>query len=191
MTIIVSIPDASASRSKMQKKGWKCWAKWLTNVATPANDGYAYEGEFTSPGSQVECEIGDVLLHVDQSSSAGVGVVMQNKSGKAFIKWIASADSESRKWCGPLAKPSRQLLAMSQDERIKWVAGFILDADRSEPLAEEVAAYWSHVAGRDTQPAFDPSIIANQVTALFNGLTNDQIAEVYRLLPAVEHGAKP
>jgi hypothetical protein len=146
MTHLISIPGAAASRSKMQKKGWKCWAKWLSEVATPANDGYAYSGEFTTPGSDVECDIGGVLLHVDQGGTAALGVAMLNSKGEPFFKWIADASSEARKWCGPLAKPARQLLAMNVDERIKHVAG-IIAADAKPDWTASVQDYWNALAG--------------------------------------------
>lgn len=154
--ITITIPSESASRSKMQKKGWKCWAKWLSHVNSPANDGYAYEGEFTTVGTTVEAEVGDVLLHVDQSSSAGIGVLMLNKSGESFFKWIETAPSDGRKWCGPLAASSRRLLGMSREERIKYVAGFILDQPREKSLSDETRIYWEGVAKRTPEPKIDP-----------------------------------
>ena len=115
-TVTVLVPGASASSSKMSKKGWKCWAKWLSSVDSPAKDGYAYHGEFASVGSRVECELGDVLLHVDQSSNSGIGVVMTNSAGKAFFRWVdATSDA---KWAGSLAKAARRLLKMTRQERI-------------------------------------------------------------------------
>lgn len=150
MSVLVKIPGASASSSKMSKKGWKCWAKWLSSVATPANDGYAYEGEFTTPGSEVEAEFGDVLLHVDQSNSADLGIVMPSSSGQAFIRWIADASSEGRKWCGPLAKPARTLLAMSTQERLAHVAKILLQEHAVTPKDnwdDKVLAHYSALAG--------------------------------------------
>jgi len=141
----------------MSKKGWKCWAKWLTSVASPANDGYAFEGEFTEVGATVEAHVGDVLLHVDQSSSADVFVCMQNQKGAGFRFLIASAGSDGRKWCGPLAGPARRLLDMSVEARIAHVAGLILDkTGRPEPLNTAAIKYWSALAGREIPVAAEP-----------------------------------
>lgn len=191
--ITVTIPSESASRSKMQRKGWKCWAKWLSNIKTPANDGYAFEGEFTSPGTTVEAEVGDVLLHVDQSSGADLMVLMVNRTGKSFLKSVADANSEGRKWCGPLAAPARRLLDMDREARIRWVGQFILDQPRDTPLKDEDRAYWQTVAGtapESAQPeptAVDIAAIVDQINALLSPLTDEQVAEVYRRLPGVEH----
>ncbi len=148
--VTVRIPGPTASRSKMQKKGWKCWAKWLSSVATPANDGYAYEGEFTQIEAHVEAAVGDVLLHVDQSDCAAVGVVMLNSRGTGFIRWVDRANSDGRKWCGPLAKTARKMLAMSPEERIRHVAGLIA-ADRPDDRTDEVQAYYANMASGDAQ----------------------------------------
>lgn len=168
----------------MQKKGWKCWAKWLSDVATPANDGYAYSGEFTAPGTDVECEVGDVLLHVDQGGSADLGVAMVNSQGKAFIKYLASASSEARKWCGPLAKPARQLLAMTVEARIKHVAA-IVAAEPGTNRTPEGQAYWDALAGivpvAERQPAGEPTVDRDALTAEREALLA-RIAEIDSVL---------
>lgn len=167
--VTIAIPAESASRSKMQKKGWKCWAKWLSSVASPANDGYAYEGEFTTPGSTVEAQLGDVLLHVDQSSDAGIAVLMLNRKGEPYLKWMASAPSDGRKWCGPLASPARSLLAMTRDERIRHAAAKML-ADNPEwqddPAKWSLAiAYYSQLAGLETAEAPPQAVAATDAKA--------------------------
>lgn len=146
MSVLVKVPAASASSSKMAKKGWKCWAKWITSVNTPAHDGYAYQGEFATVGSDVEVEPGDVLLHVDQSSSAGVGVVVVNSKGEGFVNWMASADSDGRAWCGPLAKMARKLCEMTPAERIKLAAADLV-ANRPDSRSDAVHAYYVDMAG--------------------------------------------
>lgn len=147
MSVLVTIPGPSASSSKMQRKGWKCWAKVLSSVADPANNGYAYDGEFLSVGSNVELEVGDVILHVDQSSSATIGVVMVNKAGKGILKWIGEgASSDGRRWCGPLGRPARKLLSMDQPERIKHVAEIIVKNPPPEGRPIDVQTYWESVA---------------------------------------------
>ena len=108
----VSVPSESASRSKMQKKGWKCWCKNVSSIDTPANSGFAWQGEFVTTGATIELTPGDVLLHVDQSSSTGIGIVLP--SGGIFWAETTGAD----KWSGVLAKPARRWLAMPTKERI-------------------------------------------------------------------------
>lgn len=154
-TVCVTIPEASASRSKMAKKGWKCWAKVLSHVGTPANDGYAYEGTFVSPGTTIEARPGDVILHVDQSDTADIMVAMVNAGGKGFLWSIDSADSEGRKWCGPLGRPARKLLAMPVEERIRHVAGEIA-ANRPASRSDEVQAYYEALA-RGPQAGSEPA----------------------------------
>lgn len=167
----VTIAGPSARRSKMQKKGWKCWAKWLTSVATPANSGFAYEGEFTDTDTTVEAAVGDVLLHVDQSAYARIGVVMVNRSGEGYVRYIASANSDGRKWCGPLARHARSLLAMETEERVRYVAKLIAETP-SEKRTPEVQAYWEELAGIQATPAettdqADPRAVAiEQIKAL-------------------------
>lgn len=148
----VTIAGPSASRSKMQKKGWKCWAKWLTSVATPANSGFAYEGEFTDTDTTVEAAVGDVLLHVDQSAYARIGVVMVNKAGNGLVHYVAGANSDGRKWCGPLARYARGLLAMEVEERVRYMAKLIA-ADRPADRSDSVQAYWEEMAGIQATPA--------------------------------------
>jgi hypothetical protein len=153
-TVNVAIPDASASRSKMGKKGWKCWAKQLTAVDTPANNGYAYHGEFVPIGTTMELTPGDVILHVDQSNTADMGVVLVNAAHKGVIKWLASADSDGRRWCAPLAKTARNLLGMTTDERIRHVAA-IIAAEESPDRPASVQAYWAALADPPA-PEADP-----------------------------------
>lgn len=184
-TITVSIPDATASRSKMQKKGWKCWAKILSSVANPANDGYAYDGEFTSVGATIEAEVGAVILHVDQSGAARVGVVMVNKAGKGFIKWVETATSDGRKWCGTLGRPSRTLLNMPTEERVRHVAE-LMAKDRPFDRTDEVQAYYETLAGITVTAlplSVDTESITAQIRKLLTGLNDDQVAEVLRGLP--------
>lgn len=162
MSVLVKIPAPAASPSKMQKKGWKCWAKWLSKVKTPANDGYAYEGEFTEPGSSVEAEFGDVLLHLDQGNSADVGIVMRNSKDEAFFHWIASASSDGRKWCGPLAKPARAVLAMSTPERLAHVAQLLLAEHAASPKehwTEKTVAHYTALAGLPQAVTVDPDAL--------------------------------
>jgi hypothetical protein len=169
MSVLVKIPGPSASSSKMAKKGWKCWAKWLTDVATPANDGYAYQGEFTPPGDSVEAELGDVLLHVDQSATSDLGVVMPNTKGEAWIRWVADASSEGRRWCGPLAKPARRLLGMSAAERMAEIAGQLLAEHAAEPKAnwtDETVAHYTQLAGRGTETTVDRGALMAERDAL-------------------------
>ena len=157
-TVTVLVPGASASSSKMSKKGWKCWAKWLSSVDSPAKDGYAYHGEFASVGSRVECELGDVLLHVDQSSNSGIGVVMTNSAGKAFFRWVdATSDA---KWAGSLAKAARRLLKMTRQERIAAEAAAIAaetDEERiargAKPLGDVAREYYRKLAGQQSETA--------------------------------------
>lgn len=158
--INVEIPGPSASTSKMSRKGWKCWGKRLTHVRTPANDGYAFEGEFVGISSTMELTVGDVILHVDQSSSATLGVVMVNRLGKGFIKWVADADSDGRKWCGPLARPARRWLDMDVEDRVRHVAQLILDQDTDNELKPESREYWQSLV---SPPSAEPT--ATEATA--------------------------
>lgn len=143
-TVTVSIPGTTASRSKAQKKGWKCWCKNLTKVATPANNGFAYEGEFVSVGSTAELTTGDVLLHVDDASSKSIGVVMRGSLGAGFIHWMASTSDD--KWAGSIAKPARTLLAMDTEDRIRHVAAEVARTPNTQRSAEG-QAYWDQLAG--------------------------------------------
>ena len=165
-TVLVSIPGPKASSSKMKSKGWKCWAKRLTSVATPANAGYAFEGEFVTCDAKVECTIGDVILHVDQSDCAAIGVVLVNLAGKSLIKWIETARPAGRQWCGTLAAPARRLLDLDRDARVRYVAISILHENRSTPLREEVVAYWQSVAGMSPSESTTPPDAVATVTQL-------------------------
>ncbi|MBX9681860.1 MAG: hypothetical protein K2X38_24140 [Gemmataceae bacterium] len=142
-TVSVSIPGATASRSKMQKKGWKCWAKWITKVASPARDGYSYDGEFTEVDGTVECQVGDVLLHVDGSHAATIRVVVINSEGKGRLISVAVADST--KWAGTLGGPARKVLAMDAEERVRYAARHFVET--AEDLKPEVRAYYEKLAG--------------------------------------------
>jgi|GEM_PF-6106214 len=122
--VTVKIPGPSASRSKMQKKGWKCWCKNLAEVATPANNGYAYLGEFVSVDAVAELAVGDVLLHVDESSNSGIGVVQPDGE----VSW--EKVTNDAKWVGPLAATARKLLAMTPAERVRPKAGAAVAATR-------------------------------------------------------------
>lgn len=164
-TVAVKIPGPMASRSKMARKGWKCWAKRLSSVAKPASDGYAYEGEFIGVGTTIETEAGDVILHVDQSGSAGIGVVCV-RACEGFISWLDTADASGRNWCGALGATTRKLLAMSADER-RVFAG-------EEPAAK----------------GFDAASLAAQVRQILDGLSADQVAEVLALAAAEQAGAQ-
>ncbi len=176
----VKIAGPSASRSKMQSKGWKCWAKWLTSVASPANDGFAYEGEFADTDATVEASVGDVLLRVDQSSVAKIGVVMVNRLGEGYVRYVAEANSDARKWCGPLARHARKLLAMPVEDRIRHVAKLIAETP-SDKRTPEVQAYWEEMAGIQATPAepVDPRAAAiEQIRSLMaeHGITVADLA---------------
>jgi hypothetical protein len=194
MSIVqINVPGPSASRSKMQKKGWKCWAKLITSIAEPAKDGYSWAGEFLTVGAMAECENGSLLLHVDDSSSHGVGVIVQTKSGKSRIVWMAGTSS---RWATALARTARTLLAMTCEERIRAAAkARLAEIVDDASIPSEVRQYWEALAGQpempaeNTAPAFDAASIAEQIKGLLAGLTDDQVAEVYRLLPGVEHTA--
>ena len=151
--INVEIPGPSASSSKMSKKGWKCWGKQLINVKSPANDGYAYEGEFVGISSTMELPVGDVILHVDQSSSANIGVVMVNRLGQGFIEWVADASSAGRKWCGLLAGPARRWINMTVEDRVRQVAQ--LYVERRDELEPETLEYWQSLV---TSPSDESTV---------------------------------
>jgi hypothetical protein len=129
MTIAIKIPGAAASHSKMQRKGWKCWAKVLTNVKTPANTGYDYEGSWITLGAVAELELGDVVLHVDDSSDAGVGVLIIGSKGTGYIHWMRTTQG---KWAGALAATARKLLSMPVQDRVKAAAQHCLDGLRAD-----------------------------------------------------------
>lgn len=169
-TTLVTIPGASASRSKMQKKGWKCWAKNLTNVNSPARNGYDYDGEFMATGDDVELEIGDVILHVDDSRCSSIGVVVQNRVGRGIIIWVADADD---KWAGPLAKPARHLLGLTREERVRHAAQHYLDRPRDTPMRDEVRDYWLSVAAPETGQSKDRSAAITTIRDLMqqHGIT--------------------
>ena len=157
-TITVKIPGGLSSSSKMSKKGWKCWAKILTSVDTPAKSGFSFHGEFASIGATVECNLGDVLLHVDDSSSSGIAVVMANAKGEGWLSWQDS--TSDGKWAGVLAKTAREFLAIDPDERVRRVAGQIADESDESRLARGAKAlsaegrdYYTRLAGRSIQPA--------------------------------------
>jgi hypothetical protein len=107
----VLIPGPSASRSKMQKKGWKCWAKRVLGVKSPANSGYDWEGDFLAVGQCAEMRVGDVVLHVDDSGNSGVGLVQPDGT----IEWEETCHG---KWASALAAPARRLLALAPEQRI-------------------------------------------------------------------------
>lgn len=198
-TVLVSIPGPVASSSKMAKKGWKCWAKRLTSVATPANDGYAFEGEFVTIEAKVECRLGDVILHVDQSDSAAVGVVMVNRNGTPIIKWIETASPDGRKWCGTLAAPARRLLDMDSDARVRFVALSIITEERATQLNEEAAAYWRSVAGMSPSESATTTDAVETVTQLdaammsietiLSQLNGTDRAEAIRRVAAIQRAA--
>ena len=62
----------------------------------PANDGYAYEGEFWPVDAEIDAEPGDVVLRVDLSDDASVGVVRKRCEGSGFIWWARFADGTGR-----------------------------------------------------------------------------------------------
>ncbi len=172
--ITVNIPSESASRSKMQKKGWKCWAKILTSVKSPANDGFAFEGQFVTAGTTVEVEPGDVILHCDQSASADIGVAYAQSNGKGAIRWLKSADSEGRKWCATLGQTARKLLALAADERLKQVAVSLLDSFGPDKNPA-VRAYYERLADREpvaTEPvATEPVATDDQRQVIQNAIS--------------------
>lgn len=110
-SVRVSIPGPYGSRSKMQRKGWKCWAKRIAHVNDPANSGYDWEGEFLAVGTVAELTAGDIVLHVDESSSSAVGVVMPDGG----IEWLRSTHG---KWASDLAATARKALAMETKDRL-------------------------------------------------------------------------
>lgn len=199
-SVLVKIPGATASSSKMSKKGWKCWAKIVTAVASPANDGYAFSGEFVSTGTTIEARTGDVLLHVDQSDSAGIAIIAKNRIGEGTIRWIATASSDGRAWCATLGREARELLAMSRAERLAVAAADVLDdTGRAKPLTPEAVAYWSAIAGRDVAPAADPSpasepttppdaatVAYDSIVAILATLSADERAAVVARIAAVQ-----
>lgn len=156
-TIQVFVPSEAASRSKMQKKGWKCWAKLLSGVASPANDGYAFSGDWLTCGCDAECSPGDVILHIDQSSSAGVGVVYPDSAGKGCIRWLKTANSDGRKWCASLGKVAREWLAKSAGDRLIKVAELKIEENEAGPTEKkwkpEVRAHYVAMAGRSPETA--------------------------------------
>ncbi len=160
-TLITLIPSESASRSKMAKKGWKCWAKILSSVATPANNGYAFEGQFVGVGTKLEVDSGDVLLHVDQSSNAGVAVIVPKEGGEnGYIWWSETASSDGQKWCASLGREARKLLAMTVEERIRYAAGYMVD-DRPADRNDATQAHYERLAGRSGKtPAAQPTATA-------------------------------
>lgn len=129
MSILVTIPGPSASSSKMSKKGWKCWAKTLRSIANPAKNGYDYDGEFAEVGVAAEMEIGSLVVHVDDSASNGIGVVMPNSAGKGIIVWISTGTLPS------MAAKGRKYLAMKPEERVAAAAKSNVEKWTSE-LAE-------------------------------------------------------
>lgn len=198
----------------MQKKGWKCWAKVLSRVKEPANSGFDWEGEFANVGETREMEAGEVLLHVDDSSSHGIGVVIPGSAaGKGRIVWL---ETTSGKWASSLARGARKLLALTPDERVRWAAKqYLADIADDSAIGDAVKAHYRRLAGvaepaaappaelaaelsaessaspaaeaPPAEPFFSADAIAAQIQSLLAGLTHQQVAAVYRLLPAVEH----
>jgi len=61
--VIVSIPKPGDTR-------WKAWRKLLTGVDKEKTNGYAFLGEFLSPGRKAEVPVGSYILIYDEIGSA-------------------------------------------------------------------------------------------------------------------------
>lgn len=177
--VTVMVPGPSGSRSKMQKKGWKCWAKVLSDVKEPANTGYDYEGELLSVGSRHEVELGSVILHIDQSSNNGVGVVMPKAGAedRGVIKWRKTTCAA--RWAGDLARDARRLLKMTPEERV-------LDTARrlaaNQDLADEERAHYAAIVARMTPTAAAEAPVEDPVTDVSIDAREQAIAEIRRLM---------
>jgi hypothetical protein len=144
----VFIPGPSASRSKVQKKGYKCWCKKLTSVKSPARTGYDYEGEFLGVEKTVELNVGDVILHIDESGSNGIGIIVPVPDNSDYrpIVWVTST---SGSWAGALAGVARDYLAMSPEDRVKRA----VEKRVSNPnISEDVRAFYMDLLNQSPAP---------------------------------------
>lgn len=177
-TVQINVPGHSASQSKMQKKGWKCWAKKIDSVDEKVKDGYSYHGDFIATGSTVELDVGDIFVHVDQSSTADLYVVCVNRHGDGFIKQIDSVNCGS--WAVSLANTAREWMKMSVEERISKVAKILLAEHAESPKPKwtpETVTYYQNLAGVTQLPAIDrESLIAEREKLMA------RIAEIDQLL---------
>jgi hypothetical protein len=86
--VSVFIPAASVSPKQMENNGWKCWAKYVTRFDYSINGPFAYQGPNLPVGRKVNLPVHAVVLHVDQSSNIGIGLV--DETGE--IEWEAVSD---------------------------------------------------------------------------------------------------
>jgi hypothetical protein len=163
MSLATKIPGASASTSKMSKKGWKCWALRVTKVTKV---GVPFEGDRLQTGAVVSMEPGDILLHVDDSSMHGIGVILPRPDGEqGEISWIETAsDSHSM-----LTAAAMKLVAMSPAERISLGATELLK-DVDDVPAEARPHYQKLASSEATYDAIDLTRVPTE--ALVRELAN-------------------
>lgn len=127
--MLTSIPGSNASKSKMQKKGWKCWAKTVTHVGDQPKNGFDFEGQFFNVGAKADIEPGTLLLHHDDSHCTALGIVVPNSVGGGRIAWM---ESESSNWANILGGHASRLLKLTPEERINLGAQKILNEGELE-----------------------------------------------------------
>lgn len=139
----VSIPPSKSTPSQLARKNKTCWCREIEDVATPATTGHAFTGKFRSPGMIFNIRLGAVLIHVDESDFAKLGIVVVNSKGTGIIRWIDHCPATA--WVGSFAARCRSLCQMSTDDRIREAARNVLS--RPGDLDPIALAYWQQLGG--------------------------------------------
>lgn len=93
--VSVTVPPASVSKEELKKNNQKCWAKWITRFDYSVNGVHAYEGVLLPVGRKVNLPVNSVVLHVDESSDIGIGLV--DETGEIAWEAVTSGfDAELR-----------------------------------------------------------------------------------------------
>lgn len=87
--VSVHVPAASVSKAELAKRKQRCWAKLVTRFDYSVSGGRAYEGPLLPVGRKVNLPVNSVVLHVDESSNIGIGLV--DDTGE--IVWEAVTNS--------------------------------------------------------------------------------------------------
>lgn len=139
-SVEVRIPGPSASTSKMAKKDWKCWAKVVEELTQPKpgqpTTAENYVGTRLSYGV-TPLPVGAVVLHYDDSSEHGVGVV----TADGEIEWEETCHGEG--WPVALRAATKRLLAaapITEPAQATVAVAPAEAADRPDARAATVAA---------------------------------------------------
>lgn len=152
--VLTRLPGPSFSKSRGQRRGLKCWAKEVLEVASPARTGHDYAGRWVGVGYDIELEAGAVLIHHDSDNKTGLGVVVPaSEQGRGAVVWMHSACSG---WAGALAAATRQLLDADVAQRVRLAAEKALNDGGLDGAEQEHYARLASGAEAAAETATDP-----------------------------------